>query len=1487
MWVVRHKKKIIIAIAALLLLFVTGLGLLTHHKVRSKVVRYWAKSFSEKYGVKLDLNQLDISWRSVHVKGIYIEDHHQDTLLYIGSLKCNLFDWYQVTNNPAKLSGVSLDKAVFHLKKYPKEKMTNLDIWIKKAFPTDTTTTDVSIQTAPPFTLKVDEIQLNDTEVVSINHRLKNPIEAGYYGIKGTVRDFMVKGATISGRAENLSCKDHWGIEYEKIKSDYYYGLTEMRFDNSHVKTKYSEIEMDMRFDFPKATLRNFKNSVQIIVETKKAVLDIRDLQKFYPKFGDDHQFYGHFSTSGTLNDFKINVGHLEATDEHFDLAGFYRMKNIFDAGKKFRLIAKNLHLKTDINNSQAIITDIPNNAFTDLLAKMGRFHVKGKKLRLRSDKSIEFAFQATTDLGDIGGNLTLNNLNDSKHLSYKGSLYTQRLKLPKLTHNPLMGHLTMSGMLNGQGISINTLDTHFKGTVSEYQYKGYPYQHIAVDGRFRQRRFDGKLSIKDPNIELDFSGFTDHTNPKKNLMNFEANVKKANFKALHLYQRDSIAVLSGNIKCNLQGNQIDEMVGTVAFENGQYQNEHQTFKYDNGKLSIQEINNDKTIIVDAPKIAQGIIKGTFKISELPWLLLNGFGDGLNNFKPYPVSPHQKFDLNLQLKNKLITAFIHDLKPRGSINIKSEFEQESEKPKVKFTLKSKKIHWNNVVLDSIVANIDNQNPNVNTRFHIGKITSPKYEFQHLDLFSKKVNDTLWFRSDFTGEKTQKDRYGVDFYYALDSLAQSVIGIEEANLHFKGKDWIIKKQQKSDNQLTFNLEEQKFSLAKTLIRKKNNPNSFSIISGIVNDRKQDLNFQLSNIKIEELIPSFDNFSIAGNINGNYHHLKEKTNYQSEGILSLANLKINDKLQGKMDIKLESTGNQYNYGLQIFLSKVNRPKLAVQGFVFYENREMELDLFANLSNFELDFINLFSGDVLNFEGQSSGNLLITGLVDKPKIIGSVTLNQAKIGIPLLNTQYRLKNNSPIDFQEQAILFSENQINDTAYNTTGILDGQISFSDLFNWYADLTVNSKRLLSLNTNADNDERPYYGKVFLSGNASFKGAFESLLIDAKVNTLKDTDFFVSAEYDFEEVNRSELINFKKKDTLEKLDFNFPNEVNSPDDENANFSMNLDITATKNAKATMVIDKVFGSYVKVNGNGKLNITMNPKEDLKINGDYTITKGTYNLAYKGFINKSFEIKTGSQINWSGDPYNAHFNIEAFHRVKANPSTLFQGVKSRNKINVDLIANMEGTLLENNQKFNINIPDAGSVLKSELDFKLNNEGEKMRQFFSLLLYKSFYNTNATGQESEFLRGTTSDILSRAISEVINSSDNFFQIGLGYVSGAQTNINNPNNINEQLNILVNSDIGERLSIYGSLGVPIGRNRDNANLIGSLNVSYDIDPKGHFKWYLFNRPNNIEYTQEEEGYTRGTGFSYQINFSNIKNLIQQLRRKKKTKDKVPTKKTP
>jgi len=177
--------------------------------------------------------------------------------------------------------------------------------------------------------------------------------------------------------------------------------------------------------------------------------------------------------------------------------------------------------------------------------------------------------------------------------------------------------------------------------------------------------------------------------------------------------------------------------------------------------------------------------------------------------------------------------------------------------------------------------------------------------------------------------------------------------------------------------------------------------------------------------------------------------------------------------------------------------------------------------------------------------------------------------------------------------------------------------------------------------------------------------------------------------------------------------------------------------------------------------------------------------------------------------------------------------------------------------------------------LEFKLNKN--KTTHFISLLVSGSFYNESDIGQNSNaVLYETGFDMLSNAFDNIFNQAENRFKLKPVYTVGERNKIDNLN-IDDQLAIALDYQVNDRIIINGSLGVPIG-SKEQSSVIGEVNVEFLMNEEGTLRSSIFNRQNEIQYTEEEEGYTQGVGMSYQIDFDNGRELLEKLRLKKVVK---------
>jgi len=285
-----------------------------------------------------------------------------------------------------------------------------------------------------------------------------------------------------------------------------------------------------------------------------------------------------------------------------------------------------------------------------------------------------------------------------------------------------------------------------------------------------------------------------------------------------------------------------------------------------------------------------------------------------------------------------------------------------------------------------------------------------------------------------------------------------------------------------------------------------------------------------------------------------------------------------------------------------------------------------------------------------------------------------------------------------------------------------------------------------------------------------------------------------------------------------------------------------------------------------------------------GDYTIDNGVYDFKYKGIINKPFIIQKGGTVSWAGNPYEANLDVTAIYKAKANPGVLLQNFNTNRREEIDLVTRITGSLFNSKQELDIQLTNVDPSIASELEFVLNdnNVNEKTTQFISLLAFNTFRNPDRVSFDvNNTLAGTASSAIAGAFSSLLNSPDSKFQLGLDYQQGQDNDVDRLN-IDNQVDLSLSTQLNDWVIINSKVGVPVG-SETQSSVIGEVKIEVILNKEGNFRGTIFNRQNEIQYSQQEEGYTQGVGLSYQVNFNTLSELFSKIRSKKKSSRKKNT----
>jgi len=1462
----KHIKrffKIALRIIAFFLLVLLVLSVaFSFPKVQTSLAKKLTTIVNKKYNTNIILEKVDLSYvGKIQLKDILIKDHKNDSMIYVENLKTSILDFNKLYKKKPLLGNVLLRNGKVLMRTYKGDSISVLKEFINKFERKDTSKPS-------GFLLKSDQVILKNFSFILIDENKKTTPVVAYTNINGLVNNFIIDGPNLYGKIRKLSLSDQNGLEIQKMQIDFTFTKTYMHFLNLNLETLTSTIEGEIRMDYNEGDLSDFINKVHIEATIPKARISLKDMQHFYTELGTTDVV--HFSTkmSGTLQNFDIKKLHLKS-DQNSKINGNINFINAFKSEEGFQLIADISHLESDYFHLKNLLPNILGKTLPTSFQEFGHFSMSGRT-HITPD-FIKAHLITNAEIGQFQSDLKIINFDDIDQATYEGDLTIVDLKLGQLIKNPLVGLFSMNAQISGKGFTLEHLDSNVEGTISKHQYKGYTYQNIEIDGTLKDKLFSGKMITNDPNLKLTFSGLAD-LSKEKYKFDFTSKIAFSDFNKLNLLKRDSIAILKGDLKMEMIGNTLENMQGWINFKNTSYTNQLQNYYFKDFNITSSVIDSVQTLQINSTDIINGRIKGKFLFKELPKLAQNAFGSIYANYQAFEVSPNQYLDFRFNIYNQVVAVFFPQIKLGTNTLLRGEID--ADEKLFKLTFKSPEILAYDNFINKIRLQVDNKNPLFNTQLSIDKIASKYYDVANFNLVNITLNDTLHFRTEFDGGKKLNDKYKLSFYHTINEQNQTVFGFNTSELSIKDTKWLLNPNDDDKNKLIYDNLTQSIVYQDFVLTSKRQQLLFYGEQQGANYRNY--NIDLDRVNLAEVTPDIEKFDLKGLINGGIWIEKRNNMLIPTADIQILDLYINDELQGDLIGEIKGINSNKEYQIDLSLEKNEIKNMLALGIVDLQPKNPIIDLDITFKEYQINMLNALGKGVMeNIRGSISGTASLNGILKNPDFSGTLRINDAGMYFPFINIEYALENNTKINLNNQSFILEHARVYDTLFETSGFLSGSISHQYFKKWILDLEIDTPNLLAINT-PEEDNSLFYGTGYLSGTASFIGNTNNVNIAINGNSNPGTEIIIPMS-DIETIETSKLIQFKapESDNTDSLS-SFFEELK---ERFKGVTMDFNLGITKDATIEIVIDKSTGSSLKGNGIGSIQMEIDTKGTFNMYGDYIVDKGFYNFKYGGIINKPFIVKKGGTISFNGDPYKAELDIEAIYTVKANPKVILPEYESNRNIPVELLTKITGELFNSKQEFDITIPNASLDLSSELDFILNDQdtGNMMRQFVSLLAIGNFFNEDNLTYTGSSIgnEGITSaaTAISNALLDIFSDPDDKIQFGFDYTQGSTNSILETEN---QLGVTVATRLGknEKIIINGEVNVPTG-SQSNANIAGNVSVELPLNKKETVRMKVFNRQNEIQYTDEEEGYTQGMGISWQVDFDSGKELLEKMGLKK------------
>ncbi len=1310
--------------------------------------------------------------------------------------------------------------------------------------------------------------------------------------INGKVRDLRIIPDSVSMVVRGMSFIESGGFTGRSVDMNLAVVSSNLHFRDIDIITDSSAISAERILLLPRDTSswRDFINEVRMDFLFNNSVVSTSDLAYFVRPLGGMSE---KVNMSGRVTG---TVAAMKGRNVRVDYGSATRLRFDFDISGLPSVSESYLYIDfTDMNTSADDIEmfAIPGKKPVRLPAvvhELGLISYQGSFNGFTTD-FVSFG-TLETERGTFDTDLSLKP--DGKNtFGFRGSLRTSDVDLGYIARNgEMFGGLWMHADIDGSMTSFRHLSANINGVIDSVEINRYPYRNIKVAGTYADRIWDGTVEVMEPNIEMSLMGRFDLEKSMPEF-DFTMNLTRADLNALNLVDRDSVFRASALVTANFRGNSTENLEGDLRLINSSLENSV-------GKLSIYDFLVTSDIVSGEPRLtlksdfADAEVRGhyTFEaIGQSISTMLAGIFPSrfrLPDARKGVEQPAAMFTADARIKriDKLNDFLATGLSISEGTRLTGHFW--SENPEVIAEIKSDAITYKGLRMGQMNLSGSVRDGRLKVEMTADTILLPdRSELGNFILSASSGNDTtdLGMRWDNRDDGRTFGEINARGFFSLNENLRSVmtIAILPAGVTVNRKPWNISAARiviDSTNAFFDNI----------LVSSRTN--YIRLDGRLSHSPEERLNLSFAGLNMSYLNnllssnPAGDadapQMSIQGTMNGSITLSDVFDNLLFESMINIEDFRLNDNNYGVVNITSEWDPRKKVAVIDVSNDFEGRKSIDISGTWSPANRMA--DITATASALPLNIINPFvSTFASDLRGVASGSVRIAGRPKQLELKGAVMAKDASMKIDFLQTRYSFSDS--IRFSPSGIIFRNITIFDEKRNR-GTVDGVLTHRSFKDMGVRFDINMDKMLVLNTRPK-DSDSFYGTAYASGYAGIRGNEEKLVFNISARTAPNTEFFVplNSSASVSDYPYIVFVNpaVKQEEQLQAVQNSFVRQ-----EQGSRIELNFDLEVTPEAEVQLILDETSGGVIRGKGEGKLNISLNSRGDVRMAGNYVISDGDYLFTLGDILNKRFAVEEGGTVAWNGAIEDATLNIRALYRTKASLSEIFgeeEFSELKVKLPVECILSLSGRLLNPDISFDINLPTADERTRELLRVAIDTEEELSRQFLYLLVMNSFYpdpslyNSGSTtgtptgpgGSPVSTNLGvtTTTEMLSNQLSNWLSQISNDFDIGFNYRPGSELT-------DQEMELALSTQLlNDKVILNGNVDVRGNQSNTSAsNFSGEFTVEVKLTDMLRFK--VFNRSNYNLYYQVHP-YTQGVGLFFRRDFNTLKDLfIRPEERKRK-----------
>ena len=505
--------------------------------------------------------------------------------------------------------------------------------------------------------------------------------------------------------------------------------------------------------------------------------------------------------------------------------------------------------------------------------------------------------------------------------------------------------------------------------------------------------------------------------------------------------------------------------------------------------------------------------------------------------------------------------------------------------------------------------------------------------------------------------------------------------------------------------------------------------------------QDITVSVNRINLDEITSIFPYMPrVSGLLDGDYHVIQDRTSrFSIVGDMSIRQLAYEKSPIG--NISSELVYLQKGDSAHVIDARLMKDDIEIGSMTgtYYDVGDGKVDLRFIMDHLPLDMANGFIPDQLfGLQGYGEGLLDIRGPLDKLKVDGTVVLDSAY----LVSVPYGVR----MRFAKDPLVIENSKLTINNFNLYSSkndelnVHGSVDFADFDHIMTNIRLRAQNYQIIDAK-ENKQSIAYGKAFVNFFARISGTLDNMNMRGRFDVLGSTDMSYV-------LRDSPLTTDNQLDELVKFtDFSDSTQTVVERPQLTGFKMDMTLNVANGAHIMAYLNTDHSNYVDLMGGGTLRMIYTPEDNLQLTGRYTLSNGEMKYSMPVIPLKTFTIRDGSYVEFTGEMMNPTLNITATERTKANVGNEGEAVRS---VDFDCGVVITKTLSNMGLEFTLDAPE-DMQLHSELQAMSSEQRAKLAvTMLTTGMYLSDGNTGGFSMNSalsSFLNSQISQISGNAL--------------------------------------------------------------------------------------------------------------------------------------------